>query len=361
MKRVFLSLAAVAVLVTAGCSKKDEAEPARDDYVYEPVRAASAAIAVVSKPDAGRALFLGKEAKKLMPYFERLGVRPLEKAEGRVDVLVIACAEMTRESLARASELVSANGIVVWLMDVDGVTMGRFKSMLESFELQGVTLWMPGESRWLAIGRKTSRRLKLTAALEVFNRERAFADLLAGGCGTLSDLFANYAGTQEEAMPAFAASPDAGAAVRPEYFLTKEIPPVDWLVADDDADGDVVKAVKTGIRSMQVVRRLVIEGNIRSQSAKDRPDEEAAIDCWSRAAKRNPGELFVRERLDRLDRNARGFLSCGKVLQAMKCYETMVLVKPTAASVNNFGQCLRKIGKLDLAEQVLRRAKELEK
>ena len=359
MNRI-LGVALVSLLALAGCSKKDEPAPARDSYVYEPVRAASAAIAVVSKPDATRALFLGDEAKRLVPYFERLGVRPMARAEGRVDILVIACGEMSRESLARAAGLVSANGIVVWLMDLEKVTMGRFKAMLESFALEGATLWMPGESRWVAVGRKVPRRIKLSATLEVFNRERAFADLLSGGCGSLGELFANYAGTLEDVMPAFAASPDAGALVRPEYFLTKEIPSASWLAAED-TDGDIAKSVADDIRSMQVVRRLVIEGGLRSQAAKDRKDEEAAIDCWSRAIKRNPGELFVRERLDRLERNARGFLSCGKVLQAMKCYETMVLVKPTAASVNNFGQCLKKIGKLDLAEQVLRRAKELEK
>ena len=96
-----------------------------------------------------------------------------------------------------------------------------------------------------------------------------------------------------------------------------------------------------------------------SQVANDRKSEEAAIEKWSRAAKRNPHDLLILERLDRLERNARGFLEVGKVLQAMKCYETMVLIKPTATSVNNFGMCLKKIGKLDMAEQVLKRAREM--
>jgi Flp pilus assembly protein TadD len=45
---------------------------------------------------------------------------------------------------------------------------------------------------------------------------------------------------------------------------------------------------------------------------------------------------------------------------AMKCYETMLNIRPgDAAAAYNFGMCLKKIGKLDLAERVLGRAREL--
>jgi len=48
-------------------------------------------------------------------------------------------------------------------------------------------------------------------------------------------------------------------------------------------------------------------------------------------------------------------------LPAMKCYETIVLIRPNdPVAVHNFGMCLKKLGKLDLAEQVLTRAKRLE-
>jgi tetratricopeptide (TPR) repeat protein len=66
------------------------------------------------------------------------------------------------------------------------------------------------------------------------------------------------------------------------------------------------------------------------------------------------------ERLDRLDRNAKGFMAVRKVLLAMKCYETMALIRPDdPVALHNFGMCLKKIGKLDLAEKVLERAKKL--
>ena len=66
------------------------------------------------------------------------------------------------------------------------------------------------------------------------------------------------------------------------------------------------------------------------------------------------------ERIDNLNRNAKGFLELNKVLQAMKCYETVVLIRPNdVAAIHNFGACLMKIGKRDMAEKVLERAKRL--
>ena len=111
---------------------------------------------------------------------------------------------------------------------------------------------------------------------------------------------------------------------------------------------------------MQVVRRLLLEGNMLAAKAKDKKGEEAAIDCWARAALRNPSDPMLRERIENLKRNAKGFLALNKVLQALKCYETIVLITPNdAAAVYNFGACLMKIGKRDMAEEVLKRGKEL--
>ena len=46
----------------------------------------------------------------------------------------------------------------------------------------------------------------------------------------------------------------------------------------------------------------------------------------------------------------------------MKCFETMILIQPkNAAAVHNFGMCLKKLGKTEMAEQVLRRAETLNK
>jgi tetratricopeptide (TPR) repeat protein len=53
-------------------------------------------------------------------------------------------------------------------------------------------------------------------------------------------------------------------------------------------------------------------------------------------------------------------MAVNKVLLAMKCYETMALVRPDdPAAWHNFGMCLKKIGKIDLAEKVFDRVKTL--
>ena len=149
--------------------------------------------------------------------------------------------------------------------------------------------------------------------------------------------------------------------VRPANFLTSKVGAVDWISAEG-MDADLARTVLAEIRSMQVVRRQVVEGSLLAEVATDKTGEERATELWARSFLRNPTDLFLLERIDRLERNAKGFLEVGKILQAMKCYETIVLICPNDASaVHNFGMCLKKIGKLDLAEQVLKRAETLAK
>jgi tetratricopeptide (TPR) repeat protein len=174
-----------------------------------------------------------------------------------------------------------------------------------------------------------------------------------------TDVFSSYVGTIEDILPAFGSRLEGN--VLPEWFVTKEIPTLKWL---DTAcvDRDILRRMNAEIRSMQVVRRLILEGNIAARSATDKKGEEEAAEKWAKAMLRNPRDPMLLERLDRLERNAKGFLEVGKVLQAMKCYETIILVNPKdAVAIHNFGLCLRKIGKSELAEKVLERARELAK
>ena len=47
-------------------------------------------------------------------------------------------------------------------------------------------------------------------------------------------------------------------------------------------------------------------------------------------------------------------------MQAMKCFETIILIQPKHASaIHNFGLCLKKLGRTDLADQLLERAETL--
>ena len=354
-----LALVALLMALAFGCSKKDEAKALpKSTYVYEPVRVVSVYASLVEQPYAKRALFVGAEAKAHANYFARAGVQCHTAPKGRFDLIVVACDSMTKASCGRLCESLAEGGVVVWIMDVEGVTAAEMLERFRGFSLGTFHLWMPGTSRWLLIGRKSKARVRLSEMFDVFVRERTFDDLAKARCGTIPEVFASYVGTADDVVPAFF-NLAKDEKMNPGLFVTKEIPKVDWLDADG-VDDDIRKSVLAEIRSLQVVRREVIRGSIAIEAIKDKKDEENATEILARAALRNPNDLFVLERLDRLERNAQGFLSLGKILMAMKCYETMVLIRPDdAAAVHNFGMCLKKIGKLDLAEKILKRAETL--
>ena len=293
-----MALAAAALLLAAaGCSRKEEEGlgAQADDYVFPPVTNACRLIARLENPSG---------------------------APGEVETKVL---------------------------DVRGFGADDFRRELAGFHPgREVHVWMPGRQRWMLVARATTNRVSLAAAMDAL----AFDD----GCASLPELFASYVGTREDVMPAFTGR--LRGEVVPEWFMTKDVPRIDWLDVSG-VEGDILRPTLTEIRSMQVVRRVALEGDMLAAEAKDKEGEEKSAAAWARAMLRNPHELFVLERLDRLGRNARGFLEVGRVLQAMKCYETMVLVKPDSRNVRSFGLCLKKVGKLDLAKKVLERADEL--
>lgn len=355
MKRILTFLLLVTVL--GGCSKKSE-PPKRDTYVYEPVRAVSAYIALVEKPTARRALLVGAEAKALSGYLTRAGVDCATTLGAKYDLIVVACEGMSKQSCAKLCESLAPDGVVVWLVNVEGVTAEGMLENFRGFGLGDVHLWMPGERRWLLVGRDKPCKVGLAAMLDVFAREGMFDDLAKARCGTLPEVFASYVGTANEVVPAFFQMKE-DEPMRPELFLSEKVPAVDWIDGSD-TDEDIRKSVLADVRSMQVMRREAVRAAMAAMAVKDKKGEEAVAERFAKVALRNPNELFVLERLDRLDRNARGFLEVGKILMALKCYETMVLIRPSdAAAVHNFGMCLKKIGKLDLAEKILARAKML--
>lgn len=360
MRRRLLALLLLAVGVV-GCSKEEKknAEPrvTRDNVVCEPVRISCAFIALMEKPDAFRALLIGDEAKALSPVFVRAGLECQTDLGTDFDLIVADCARMSPSSFAKLRDMLAPDGVVVWLMDVRGVTMSELHARMSEFELYDVHLWMPGRDRWLLAGGKAPRRLRLSELMDVFTRDRTFDDLAKAKCGTLPEMFANYAGSAKDFAPAFSQKGDGEA--RPEYFLTKQLPQIDW-VTSAGMDTDIVARVSSEITSLQRARRLAVEGEMLADAAADLSASTNAVELLAKAAWRNPNDLFVLERLDRLNRNALGFLGMGKILLAMKCYETMVIIQPNdPVAVNNFGTCLMKVGKTDLAKQVKRRAEKL--
>ena len=257
-----------------------------------------------------------------------------------------------REALYRIGKLerTSVSEHSAKVVDVSGMSAADFRRELEAFPGKDVHVWMPGEKDWLLIGNFATNAVPLAKAMEEFAADPK--------CMTsVAEVFASYVGTREDLMPAFASNLKGN--VVPEWFVTKDVPEIRWLDVSG-IDADILKVTLSEIRSVQVVRRELLRGNMLAARAKDKKGEEAATEAWAKVALRNPSDPMLLERIENLNRNAKGFLEVGKVLQAMKCYETIVLIRPNdAVAVHNFGMCLKKIGKLDLAEKVLKRAEKL--
>lgn len=233
-------------------------------------------------------------------------------------------------------------GEIAELVDVGEMDAAEFRRRLESFPGKCVRLWMPGERHWLLVGRREAA-LPLAAAFERFAAD--------SGLGSPVGAFASYAGSREEVMPAFEEKLEGK--VVPQWFVTREVPRLDWI---DFAgiDDDIAAETRAEIRSRQVVRRLVLEGNIAAAKAGDEKAMDDAVDCWRRAALRNSADPILVDRLERLARNGDTFYRLGKVQQAMKCYETLIAVHPNDdAARAGFAACLRRLGKDDLAAKVL--------
>lgn len=236
-------------------------------------------------------------------------------------------------------------------LDVAGLTAAQLKRELAAFaDPSDAHLWMPGEKSWLVVQHAPGARVSLARAL----------DAVAGDddCTvSLPEVFASYVGTLAEVLPAFAN--DLKGEVVPEWFVPEGVTAIGWI-DPAEVDGDIAQSVSNEIRSMRNVRREVLKGNMAARAATDKTGEAAACEIWARAALRNPHDPLLLERIDRLEANARVFLEAGQVLQAMKCFETIILIQPKhAVAVHNFGLCLKKIGKAELADQVLKRAERL--
>lgn len=230
-------------------------------------------------------------------------------------------------------------------LDVRKLTCGEFRDRLNGLA-DTATLWTPGEGDWLIVGAKNGSSNTLVEAMEDFADETtAFS---------FPEVFANCVGTVAEIRPAFEAL-DPKDGVVPELFVAKEIPEFEWLW-DGDLKREMVDSVRQEMRSMQVVRRLILEGAILSRQQK----EDEAIAKWANAHRRAPHDTLLLERMDHLRRNAEVFYKVGKYGMASKCYETLLRIKPDdhVAAVN-LGACLKALGKHDLAEAVFKKAETI--
>lgn len=355
----------VLLLVVAGCGKvgDDTKKPTKaepEESSFRPVKITTACIAALEKPTATRVLLADDKAETFRPFLSSFGVICVSNeeatAESKFDIVFFA-GRATPEKLSAALDRTGESGILAWRLAVKDMSAANFKAAVESFPCESAHLWMPSAEEWVFVGRRSPRKIKLDAMMDVFSREVAFEALAEAKATALSDVFANYVGNLSDVAGAFATTNNLSVTVRPEFFVTTEIPPLDW-VSQGDVDEDISRRVFQEIRSMQVVRRLIIEGDLIAAEGK----ADDATEVWARAMLRNPRDPMLLDRLDRLSRNAEALLAVGNVVAATKCYETMVVINPTDASaVLKYGMCLRRLGNKEMSDQVLKRAGELRK
>ena len=256
-----------------------------------------------------------------------------------------------------AEKCLASKGVLAQVVDARGKQVTELEAEFARFKdtLPSAHLWMPGIEDWLIIGRREAAKIKLSAMMDVFARENSFDDLDAAGCSSLPELFASYVGTLDEVMPAFA-NLDGTIAARAQLFVPTAIPAIDWIDVDESVDAEVLAAVAAESRTMQEVRRIVLEGGIHADA--HRIDE--ATEAWARAAEINPRDPMLIDRLERLWKNADAFFRVGNFALAAKCYETYLMIRPDDwQSAEALAFCLNQLGQRDLAAQIHDKAMRL--
>ncbi len=324
-----------------------------EKYRYEALDILIAHLARMEKPDA-RSVYLADSAAEIYrPFFERAGLACATNGAPGQFKLVFLGGEGPHDWRALTKK-VASGGAMAWALDVRGMTALEFYNALTDFPCAATRLWMPGEQNWLLTGRLVPCQLKLDVMLNSFLPEGAIADLARASCSSYPELLASYVGMREEILPAFQGDPNTP--VRAEFFIPCEIPKMDWLI-QGDVDDDIWDVVCREIRSLQVVRRVIAEGNLlSSQSGKI----DTAIDKWATAALRNPHDIMLLDRLHRLAVNAHAFEKIGNLKGAAKCYETMISIRPKdVAAMERYAACMRRLGYTEIADAAAKRVKEL--
>ena len=322
----------------------------REQKACEAGRVVSAVISLVEHPSAGRVILLGERAADYREPFAHAG---LEVAEGRMSPKSGDIVFFAGDRDARPFGRKTVEGVLyVRCVDARDLLASSFRQILEGHPGDARHLWMPGANDWILTGRLGKSPLKLGDMMDAFAREGLFEDLARAECDSITDLLANYVGTVEEVLPAFNGT---DARVRADNFVMREVPPFDWFDASD-VESDIRDMVLADIRTAQIVRRVVLEGNLAADEGK----ENEAIAAWARAALRNPQDTMLVERISHLRVNAQTFERVANFSMAARCYETIGRIFPNdPAPILRFAKCMESLGRKDLAKTAQARAKQL--
>jgi 3-deoxy-D-manno-octulosonic-acid transferase len=322
------------------------------------MRTAGAFIALAEMPGAVSAFAAGDDAKEYAEAIAATGV-PCLTAETEKDAAakydIVFASGVPPSDLGAAFAKTAEGGALVWSFEAHKMTAGEFKKALESFPCKEAHLWMPGERDWIIAGRTGGETVKMGDLMDIFSRPEAISpEAEEAGCGSMQELFASYAGSREDVMPAFE-SGDMSAPARPEFFVSKETPDLDWIVPDD-MYADIVEMLAERIRALQEVRRSIVRACARSTEP---GGMDEAVSLWAEAMKKNPHDTMLLDRLYLMAVNARAFHDVGNVAGAAQCYEAMVAIRPNDRRVvAEYAKCLRNLGKKEMAAAIERRMRE---
>lgn len=183
-----------------------------------------------------------------------------------------------------------------------------------------------------------------------------------------ADLFASYIGTSEELEPALAAVDEsaedplgvyklpfpegAGLLLRASDVTPEEPVAPAWLLPGSVED-DLFAGFTNRIDIVRRARTTALKGFLEA----DAGNPKAAVELWAEAARANPGDALLMNLGDLLDLDARRYLAIGNVNGALNCYENRSEIFPDdVATIHNFGVCLKKAGKSDIAVKAFMRA-----
>ncbi len=323
-----------------------------EEYRYKPLDILTAHIVRMEKSNAKSIYLADATAERYRPYLEHAGLTCATNAvDGRYKLVLGAGSSPDWQALL---DKTAEHGVVAYALNIRDMTAAHFQKLLKDCPCADVRLWMPGEYDWILTARREASPLKLDVLLDAFLPDGAMDDLAVAHCEALPQLFASYVGTREELLPAFQG--DLKVPIAAAALIPVEVPTFTWLMPGE-ADADIYTAVQQELRSFQVVRRLVVEGNLLAAQP---GGIEAAIDKWFAAHQRNPHDMMLLDRLYRLAVNARAFENVGNLKGAAACYETMISVRPKdAAAMARYAECMRQLGYTEIAEAAAQRAREL--
>lgn len=360
--------------------------PVDTGYRFRHVRLFPACIAMLLKPSVQSVRVVGAEATFYRKPFDTAGVQVLDATNTTTSAEIVLVAPQpdwlkgtdfpTSDGWSRIAGMRAPGGLVVLHVDARRLSRGRLKGILAEFQaaVGPYLLWCIGAHDYVVTG---VADVSADKVYDLFADEKSSETLAASGIYTPSDVFTCYMGRDVEIEPGLKEvavaerqtvswkearesvgelSEKDAAFVRASVLTPYYIPPMPWF-QQGGAEAEVFAQTTNAITRVQAARREFLAGfdDIGQGISTN------AIARWTAAAKVSPRDPLLRGLVDVVDLKGRQFLRAGNVNGALGCYEKLLLICPEdAALVHNYGLCLKKGGRLEMAAKVFARAIELD-